>query len=182
MPAKSRKQQKMIFAKRGIFKNKANTPEKWKWIWDAGWEKLEEEISHLDKYLKHIYEDEETMKEQTIEVGPSENEIMNFFAKSKKPMQDKVIHSLADKLGIEHDDFEGEIYRILRSFLGEGKFVKSGKKESDFDPKEIEMGVKVEYEHTNNPKIALRIALDHLSDRPDYYSFGKKCGIFDELK
>jgi len=32
MPAKSEKQQKFIFAKRGEYKNKSNTPEKWQWV------------------------------------------------------------------------------------------------------------------------------------------------------
>jgi hypothetical protein len=42
MPSKSREQQKMIFAKRGQYKTKGNTPQKDKWVWDSGWEKLEE--------------------------------------------------------------------------------------------------------------------------------------------
>lgn len=61
MPSKSRAQQKMIFARRGMYKTKSNTPEKWKWIWDKGYEKLEagapEKIteSKLDKYLSKLY-------------------------------------------------------------------------------------------------------------------------------
>ena len=36
--------------------------------------------------------------------------------------------------------------------------------------KQIEMGMKVEMEHTNNKKKAREIAMDHLSEFPDYYT------------
>lgn len=41
---------------------------------------------------------------------------------------------------------------------------------ADFDPEQILMGVKVELEHTNDPMIAMEIALDHLTEIPDYYT------------
>jgi len=46
--------------------------------------------------------------------------------------------------------------------------------EKDVDKKELEMGIKVEMEHTKNKAIAKRIALDHLAELPDYYSRLKK--------
>lgn len=36
--------------------------------------------------------------------------------------------------------------------------------------KQIKMGLEVEMEHTNNPKIALEITMDHLTESPDYYT------------
>jgi hypothetical protein len=36
--------------------------------------------------------------------------------------------------------------------------------------KQIEMGIKVELEHTKNHKLAKDIAMDHLSEMPDYYT------------
>ena len=39
----------------------------------------------------------------------------------------------------------------------------------DFNPVELEKGVKVEMEHTNDPKLAKEIAMDHLTEDPDYY-------------
>jgi 2'-5' RNA ligase len=41
---------------------------------------------------------------------------------------------------------------------------------SDFDPKELAMGIEVEKEHTNNKKLAREIAMDHLKEIPDYYT------------
>lgn len=40
--------------------------------------------------------------------------------------------------------------------------------------KELEMGIKVELEHTNSKKLAKEIAMDHLAEIPDYYTRLKK--------
>ena len=47
-------------------------------------------------------------------------------------------------------------------------------KPEDVDPKELEMGVAEEMEHTNDPKIAQEIALDHLTEDAHYYTLLKK--------
>lgn len=41
---------------------------------------------------------------------------------------------------------------------------------NDFDSKQIEIGRKVELEHTDDDKLAVEIAMDHLSEIPDYYT------------
>jgi len=41
--------------------------------------------------------------------------------------------------------------------------------EKDVHPEELIMGIKVEMEHTKDPKLAKQIALDHLAELPDYY-------------
>jgi hypothetical protein len=38
-------------------------------------------------------------------------------------------------------------------------------------------GEKVEMEHTDNPKVARKIALDHIAEDYDYYSKLKKLGL-----
>jgi hypothetical protein len=43
-------------------------------------------------------------------------------------------------------------------------------KEEEVDPKELAKGIKVEMEHTDDPKEAKRIALQHLAEIKDYYS------------
>ena len=40
--------------------------------------------------------------------------------------------------------------------------------------KQLEMGIKVEGEHTTKPKIARQIALAHIGEDPKYYSKLKK--------
>ena len=47
----------------------------------------------------------------------------------------------------------------------------------DVDPKELAMGIKTEMEHTTNKRIAKEVALDHLSEFPDYYSRLTKAGL-----
>jgi GNAT superfamily N-acetyltransferase len=53
---------------------------------------------------------------------------------------------------------------------------------SDFDAKEVEMGMKVELEHTKDINIAKEIVADHLSEDPAYYSKLKGSGLADELE
>ena len=42
--------------------------------------------------------------------------------------------------------------------------------DDEFDPKQLEMGIKVEFEHTDDFSIAKAIMKDHLSEIPDYYT------------
>lgn len=41
----------------------------------------------------------------------------------------------------------------------------------DFNPEQILKGMEVEMEHTNDPRIALEITMDHLTENPEYYTF-----------
>jgi DNA-binding ferritin-like protein len=45
-----------------------------------------------------------------------------------------------------------------------------GKSPSDFDPKTLAKGVKVEMEHTGDKALAQEIAMDHLTEDPQYYN------------
>jgi len=104
---------------------------------------------------------------QGIELGIEKSdktikEIIDFLAENPSP-QDKDIHGLADKLGIAHDKFETTVYSILGEIVKRGKGV-------DPDPKELEIGIEVEQEHTKYPELARFIALTHLKELPDYYT------------
>lgn len=44
-----------------------------------------------------------------------------------------------------------------------------GKPDSDFDPGQLQKGIKVEREHTTDPSKAKEVAKDHLTEIPDYY-------------
>jgi len=50
----------------------------------------------------------------------------------------------------------------------------------DVCPKELRVGIAVEYEHTDDRETATEIALDHLAENPTYYSELVKKGIVDE--
>jgi len=96
--------------------------------------------------------------------------IIKWFMKNPSPPDSKV-HALADKFGIEHDEFEGHIYMILSDLIHEGR---SKNFKGKYDPKELAMGIKVEKEHLPYPSIAEKIAKDHLAELPDYYTRLKK--------
>lgn len=62
-----------------------------------------------------------------------------------------------------------KIYNLTRSdFPPVGKH--NHISDDEFDPKELEMGIEVEFEHTNDPEIAKAIAKDHLAECSDYYT------------
>lgn len=66
-------------------------------------------------------------------------------------MANKIKGGKADKMSLE------DIARKHSAFIGTIK-------------KELELGIKVEKEHTTDPKKAREIAMDHLVELPDYYS------------
>lgn len=115
---------------------------------------------------------EDRMGEYLYEEKGSEEvqkKIMAFLADEPSPPDD-MVHAFAEKEGIDSHQFEAYIYDILGSFLGAGKAKEEGFTEEDADPKELKMGTEIEKEHTTNPLIAKRIALDHLAEIDDYYT------------
>ena len=47
-----------------------------------------------------------------------------------------------------------------------------GKKPSDFPVKDLVLGMTVEMEHTSDPAVACEIAMDHMTEKSDYYRTG----------
>lgn len=45
----------------------------------------------------------------------------------------------------------------------------AGRSPGDFDARQLASGTRVELEHTSDPKLAEKIAMDHLVEHPDYY-------------
>ena len=117
----------------------------------------------MSKFNKYLVE----------EMDKAEMAILDFLKKNPSP-KDELIHKLGEKMGMEPDDFEAKVYAILGSFIGYGRAKEKGVEEKDVDKKELKMGIKVEMEHTNNPTLSKRIALDHLAEISDYYTRLKK--------
>ena len=90
------------------------------------------------------------------------DKFLEFLAKNPNP-PDKSIHVLAEKLKVDPDKFETMIYSIVSDVIEHGKGVKP-------DPKELEMGIKVESEHTKSPILAKFIAMAHLKEISNYYT------------
>lgn len=53
---------------------------------------------------------------------------------------------------------------------------------SAVDPVQLSLGVQIEMEHTNDPDIAKEIAMDHLTEDPEYYSKLVKAGLAKEFQ
>lgn len=53
---------------------------------------------------------------------------------------------------------------------------------SSVDPIQLSLGVQIEMEHTNDPEIAQEIAMDHLTEDPEYYTKLVKAGLAKEFK
>jgi hypothetical protein len=54
------------------------------------------------------------------------------------------------------------------------QFFKKVNSKIDYDPEQVKIGIEVEKEHTNDPKIAEIIAKQHLEEDPHYYTKLKK--------
>jgi hypothetical protein len=52
----------------------------------------------------------------------------------------------------------------------------------EYDPEQLQMGYKVEREHTADPKKRLEISVDHLEDNKKYYTILRRSGLADELE
>lgn len=79
---------------------------------------------------------------------------IKLFAMKSKQNEDRVLEAAFELLGA-----------LLK---GVGKHKDAP--DADFDQNELERGVQVEKEHTNNEYVAKLIAKDHLKEIPDYYA------------
>lgn len=78
------------------------------------------------------------------------------------------------KLDINEPEQDIDIEQIAKDKEESGEKLIGGlgddKSPDDFDKKQVMLGIGVEMEHTNDPKVALEIVLDHLSENPAYYT------------
>lgn len=119
------------------------------------------------KNFKKLLEDavgSKTLKDSKF--SSVENDIIAFFVDNPNPKDDK-IHEFANEKKIDEHEFEGMIYKILSSLI---HLRGSDAPDSDFDDKELKMGIKVEQEHHEHDMIAKNIAKAHLQEIPDYYT------------
>ena len=102
----------------------------------------------------------------------TEAEVIKFLSENKNP-SDAELHKWAEGKGYDVHEVETLIYTLatkFANFMTEGKAPKSNFTIDDVDPKELELGRKVEKEHASDPGIIDRIILDHCAAVPDYYS------------
>ena len=144
------------------------------------------------KLTKSILEDVENKKKRDFRFSDIQKEAIKFLMLNEFP-NDDTLHNYCEKNNMDVHEFEKSVYSLASIFVNmlfkEGFFNRSGSKISSIDPKELEKGIQIEFEHTDNWIIAFRIALDHLVEIPDYYTrleklekSAKSEGKFREIK
>lgn len=101
------------------------------------------------------------------------NELFDVSGKSLTLKDVKNTEVLARKLHTSVEELkkysDEELLTLLQN-VGHHDFAD----DSQFDKKELELGIKIESEHTKSKLVARLIALDHLSEMPDYYTHLEK--------
>ena len=125
-----------------------------------------------NKLPKKAEEAEEV--ENSLEEG-----IIQFLKDNPSPSDEGKgsVHEWAENNNYDKHDVEEAIYKLTGvyiKFLTGGRANEKGITEEDVDLEELKMGIEIEYEHTTDEETAKRIALDHLSEIPDYYTRLKK--------
>lgn len=103
------------------------------------------------------------------------------FLNNKKVISDDSFHNFAERLNVSPHKAEEAAYGLLAKYVNGGGGIMSGAGASEgryqqahtkkrINPRQLAMGKRVEKEHTKSPKIAERIAKDHLQELPDYYT------------
>ena len=117
-------------------------------------------------------------------------DILKFLKNNPYP-DDKQFHKYAESQGMDPDEAEAEAYKIISTFATGGKAKEKGVTFNDVSPKELELGIKVEYEHVDKKSpyaklMASRIALDHLAEIDDYYTrldkMEKEAGVDESIR
>ena len=93
--------------------------------------------------------------------------IVEFFKKREKPPEDFEVHEFAKSLAIPHDELENHIYILLHTMIKKAPGKHKHIPDSQLNPAQLKMGIEVEYEHTDCPKLAKEIAKDHLVEIKD---------------
>jgi len=96
--------------------------------------------------------------------------VIDFLASNPNP-DDESFHEFAEQNGLDIHSAESIAYALASKYV---QFLRGGKSAgmdmSTVNPQELEMGLQVESEHTDDPTTQKKIALDHLAEMPDYYT------------
>jgi predicted transcriptional regulator len=134
-------------------------------------EKLGISVSKVEQYweeAKKAIEDEyDKNKESEKFYGTAMKILKNKLKKHEGLTESRFASFLSED---EHVEEVMEEIDFVADFLEAGKAYEAGYHDDSVDEGELDMGIKVEMEHTTNPLIAKRIALDHLTELPDYYT------------
>ena len=100
----------------------------------------------------------------------SYNIIIKYFKENPNPTDD-MIHDFAESMGLDHDQLENIIYKVLTKLIMKQPGKHNDVPDEEFDPEQLAMGIDIEKEHTDCPNTAKSIAKDHLYSCPKYYTY-----------
>jgi len=139
--------------------------------------KIDEKInSKKEKEINFLVEEEENVESLPKQEGTIDEKIIAFLSENPDP-SDKELHAWAEGEGLNVHQVETAIYKLatkMVKFLTGGRAMDKGVTPKSVDKGELKMGIAVEKEHTPDDETAERIAIDHLSELPDYYTRLKK--------
>jgi len=101
---------------------------------------------------------------------------LEAWVQSKITKAAEYLDTVADHLSHGEDDTERkkEVKEAFKSYKSVEEIAKKHKVSEEDIEKQLEMGMKVEKEHTTDSQVAKEIALQHLDELPNYYSKLKK--------
>ena len=125
--------------------------------------------------------------ENDLGMDPMMKRVAEYLKDNHAP-SDADFHGWAEDEGVDKHAAEAAAYRLAAlacDFLFHGRADDKGISDEDVDETELAMGVEVEMEHTSNPVMSKRIALDHLAETRgaplQYYTALKLMEKFIEL-
>ncbi len=112
--------------------------------------------------------------------GPISDELYNMLYDTST--DDGELDDMISRMEDELDSPDKYKFQDFPGGISEGKKKKTKKEEKPYNPNaihpsELRMGIRVEMEHTDDPKKAEKIALDHLAENPFYYTALKLSGV-----
>jgi hypothetical protein len=149
-------------------------------------EEQEEKIDEKESIKIPLDESNKSEKTEDDKATPEQVEKLKSFIKKNNYLDDEAFHIYAIEIGLNPHEAEEAIYQILHdSFSEEGINKILDGKSKNLTPEEIasehgmtmdqlqrqiNLGLKVEREHTKNEDAALAITLDHLVEDGRYYT------------
>jgi len=142
------------------------------------------------RYLQKLA-DEDEAEDKGRPPTEEERAKIQAFIRENADLSDDAFHSFVEDMGLNPHFAEPVAYEMAHNLSKKAAFklalqdlIPGGKADdkpvSDFSPKQMAMGQKVEMEHTDDPTKAREISRDHLEEFPDYYTRLKK--MEDEAK
>jgi len=118
---------------------------------------------YTSEHLKNIIEDSQNQIEQSkISLKNLNEEISKYDNVPDKEIQVK--QGMTKKKLVEYyEKLKEEVEGIIKKY-------EKRIKESNVKQEQLQIGIKVEMEHTDDKTVAETIALDHLNEIPDYYT------------